>query len=141
MARRMYDLDNGTEDIKVKNIITENLLFNVDPDKNPYQYIAVDDSQNIIIENLTEGIILKDGYEHNFIISDEGFRFSYNDEPSLLLMNSSASFFFPVYFSPYTTALRPTSISEGAVIYDSTLKKCILWNGTAWINLDGTALS
>jgi len=45
------------------------------------------------------------------------------------------------YFSPYTTALRPTNLNEGAVIYDSTLKKCILWNGTAWVNLDGTALS
>jgi hypothetical protein len=24
--------------------------------------------------------------------------------------------------------------------YDSTLKKKILWNGTAWTNLDGTSL-
>lgn len=40
----------------------------------------------------------------------------------------------------YTTAERPTA-NEGTIIYDSTLKKCILYNGTSWVNLDGTALS
>lgn len=39
-----------------------------------------------------------------------------------------------------TTANRPASTNEGKVLYDSTLKKCILWNGSAWTNLDGTAL-
>lgn len=34
------------------------------------------------------------------------------------------------------------SYKEGQVIYDSTLtpKKMKMWNGTAWVNLDGTAL-
>lgn len=38
---------------------------------------------------------------------------------------------------------RPTLISndEGFQYYDSTLKKMILWNGTAWVNLDGTPLA
>lgn len=42
-----------------------------------------------------------------------------------------------------TTEQRPTNtiISEGFEYYDSTLKKMILWNGTAWTNLDGTALT
>lgn len=37
---------------------------------------------------------------------------------------------------------RPTLISsdEGFEYYDSTLKKKILWNGTEWVNLDGTPL-
>ena len=30
---------------------------------------------------------------------------------------------------------------EGYEYYDTTLKKTILWNGTAWVNLDGTELS
>ena len=30
---------------------------------------------------------------------------------------------------------------EGQIIYDSTIKKMKLWNGTAWVNLDGTALA
>lgn len=42
-----------------------------------------------------------------------------------------------------TTEQRPTNtiISEGFEYYDSTLKKMILWNGTAWTNFDGTALT
>ena len=38
---------------------------------------------------------------------------------------------------------RPTLslINEGFEYYDSTLKKKILWDGTAWVNLDGTELS
>ena len=40
------------------------------------------------------------------------------------------------------TSQRPTltAIDEGFEYYDSTLKKKILWNGTAWTNMDGTAL-
>ena len=30
---------------------------------------------------------------------------------------------------------------EGYEYYDTTLKKKILWNGTAWVNLDGTELA
>ncbi len=42
-----------------------------------------------------------------------------------------------------TTDQRPvdTIISEGFQYYDSTLKKMILWNGTTWTNLDGSALA
>lgn len=41
-----------------------------------------------------------------------------------------------------TTAQRPTPTAsdEGFEYYDSTLKKKILWNGTKWVNIDGTAL-
>lgn len=41
------------------------------------------------------------------------------------------------------TASRPALISAdaGFQYYDSTLKKSILWNGTAWVNMDGTALA
>lgn len=42
-----------------------------------------------------------------------------------------------------TTDNRPilASINEGFEYYDSTLKKKILWNGSTWTNLDGTALT
>lgn len=36
---------------------------------------------------------------------------------------------------------RPSNVSEGYEYYDNTLKKKILWNGTAWVNMDGTELS
>ena len=41
-----------------------------------------------------------------------------------------------------TNPNRPTeNLVEGFEYYDSTLKKKILWNGTEWTNLDGSALS
>lgn len=42
-----------------------------------------------------------------------------------------------------TTDNRPilASINEGFEYYDSTLKKKILWNGSTWTNLDGSALT
>lgn len=41
-----------------------------------------------------------------------------------------------------TTAERPTldSTYEGFEYYDSTLKKKVLWNGIAWVNMDGSSL-
>lgn len=41
------------------------------------------------------------------------------------------------------TSERPSlqSTEEGFEYYDSTLKKKILWNGVAWVNIDGTELS
>ena len=41
-----------------------------------------------------------------------------------------------------TTTKRPTlsSADEGFEYYDSTLKKKVLWNGTAWVNMDGSSL-
>ena len=46
-------------------------------------------------------------------------------------------------YSKGTTSERPSSgdISDGFSYYDITLKKAILWNGTTWVNMDGTALA
>ena len=40
------------------------------------------------------------------------------------------------------TSKRPnlTTTDDGFEYYDTTLKKKILWNGTEWVNIDGTAL-
>ena len=35
---------------------------------------------------------------------------------------------------------KPNASDEGFEFYDSTLKKKILWNGTKWVNIDGTEL-
>ena len=99
MARRMYDLDNGTENIKVKSVETDSIFWR-----------------------------------------DE-FAYSVGVDDKIIFNKTGAFFMVSAYFPPYITADRPISQGEGAVIYDSTLKKCILWNGTAWVNLDGTALS
>lgn len=43
--------------------------------------------------------------------------------------------------SDYITATISGSYKEGQTIYDPSLKKMKLWNGSAWVNLDGTALT
>lgn len=40
----------------------------------------------------------------------------------------------------YISATIDGSYKEGQILYDSSLKKMKLWNGTAWVNMDGTAL-
>ena len=127
----MYDLDNGTEDIKVKKIRLEYNTIYIEKEADGYLHII----------NQIEGIYLETGYGSQVVIDDGGFNVLINNEELTVITNNGSLFKVPVYFSPYTTALRPTSATEGAVIYDSILKKCILWNGTAWVNLDGTVLS
>ena len=98
MARRMYDLDNGTEDVKVKDIAA---------------------AGNVSVATLT----VANG-RHN------------------LSSAAGASFGGYVRFPTWSSATRPTITGEqGSVIYDNDLAKLILWNGTAWVNLDGTPLS
>lgn len=41
----------------------------------------------------------------------------------------------------YITATIEGGYKEGQMLYDNSLKKMKLWNGTSWVNLDGTALS
>lgn len=40
-----------------------------------------------------------------------------------------------------TTANRPTEVNAGFQYFDTSLSKYICWNGTAWVNLDGTPLT
>ena len=42
--------------------------------------------------------------------------------------------------SDYITATISGNYKEGQMLYDGSLKKMKLWNGSAWVNLDGTAL-
>lgn len=40
----------------------------------------------------------------------------------------------------YITATISGTYKEGQILYDSSLKKMKLWNGSAWVNIDGTTL-
>jgi len=40
----------------------------------------------------------------------------------------------------YPTSSRPSTNYSGQIIYDLDLKKKIAWNGTEWVNLDGSSL-
>lgn len=136
MKTKANTLIEDGQDVKVKNITTENIFI----EGNSIS-IKKDDDGHLEIENQSEGIILKDGYDDDIRISDEGIIFVLGGEQRLNVTNTEAFFKSSIRFASYTTALRPIYINEGAVIYDSTLKKCILYNGTAWVNLDGTALA
>ena len=45
------------------------------------------------------------------------------------------------YFNIGKTEHRPSDRGIGTQFYDTTLKKYIVWNGTQWTNMDGTALA
>lgn len=75
-----------------------------------------------------------------------GFAPSYKDEINpLFFLNGQVvdAQGFPKYLIRGITYNRPTLTENhaGAEYYDTTLKKKILWNGTAWVNLDGTELA
>ena len=40
-----------------------------------------------------------------------------------------------------TTENRPSNVDIGFIYKDTTLNKLILWEGTKWVNLDGTELA
>lgn len=49
----------------------------------------------------------------------------------------------PVYKEPLnigTTEQRPKGVNVGFIYKDNTINKLIIWNGTEWANMDGTAL-
>ena len=120
MARRMYDLDNGTENIKVKDITCNKITAVTSAITTEYDDL-------VVVGNLSIGqagsLIIGQG---RHVVSSSG----------------GASFSDYVRFPVVSTANRPILTGEvGSVIYDADLGKLIIWNGTAWVNLDGTALS
>jgi len=135
MKTKANTLIEDGQDIKVKSISTDEI--HLGDDSNSIKR----DSGYTQIENKDAGIRLKDDFGNTLIINDEGYKLYVSGEKKIFSIDSSEAFFdVIVTFPAFTTALRPTYADEGAVIYDSTLKKCILYNGTAWVNLDGTAL-
>ena len=48
---------------------------------------------------------------------------------------------FPSYYFDIDTMNIQGNYAEGQILYDSSLKKQKLWNGSEWVNLDGTSLS
>lgn len=136
MARRMYDLDNGTENIKVKSLdaslITSNGEKSLEYDSlSSILYIGHYDLPTTYITS--ENVFIDTDYNGGICLDQNGMTLSTADDTSIQCVS-------PLTLSSHSTAQRPTTL-EGSIIYDTTLKKCILYNGTAWVNLDGTALS
>lgn len=108
----MYDLDNGTENINIKTLKVNSQL-------------AI----------RTAGTVLTIGglpVTEELVIQAETIN---------LQTELGVNITGVVALSGFTTAERPTTVYEGTILYDQTIKKCILYNGTDWVNLDGTALS
>lgn len=80
------------------------------------------------IFNQSNNYVYYKGEEH--IYYPDGFIFKKNGETAVRRKDG-------------TTAQRPTleNTDAGFHFYDTTLKKYICWNGTAWTNFDGTALT
>ncbi len=115
MARRMYDLDNGTENIKVKELVADKITAVTSAITTEYDSLVI--KGNLTIGPSPSGT-------HNFSAS------------------GGVAFGNYVRFPSWSTATRPTLTgAAGSVIYDTDLAKLILWNGTAWVNLDGSPLS
>lgn len=57
-----------------------------------------------------------------------------------VVLNRTKVFPMGCNISDYITATIQNQYAEGQVLYDPDLKKMKLWNGTSWVNLDGTAL-
>lgn len=111
MARRMYDLDNGTENIKVKDITCNKITAVTSA-------ITTECDDIQVIGSITVG-----HGRHQ------------------LSATGGASFMGFVKFPGVTSGTRPNVTGlHGVVIYDATLGKLILWNGTTWVNIDGTSL-
>ena len=145
MARRMYDLDNGTENIKVKEIVANKITAVTSEITTEYDDLVVNgilivkgggSSDNITIGSGSGGNpdYIKSNARLDLMIASTVVATVFQDE---MLLNRSLT------FAGYPTLGRPNKHGAvaGSVIYDSDLAKLILWNGTAWVNLDGTALS
>lgn len=80
------------------------------------------------IFNQSNNYVYYKGEEH--IYYPDGFIFKKNGETAVRRKDG-------------TTAQRPTleNTDAGFHFYDTTLKKYICWNGTAWTNFDGTTLT
>ena len=125
--KRLNDLLSGKENIKVKSIDSPIIdTKHLRGENGEFSIFLYSDKIHVYYEYA----------EKNWYFNNDG-SFESEDEIKSYIVTAQAELKLP----SYTSALRPTSQDEGSIIYDSTLKKCILYNGTAWVNLDGTALA
>lgn len=135
--KKMIDVISGKEKIKVDGIESAGMITVADNVR-----ITVDGGNNALFVGTQAGVHLVDAFGNELILNDDGLTFAWAGTTDVFTCNFDVfALFKPLILVNYTTAQRPAAPNDGTIIYDSTLKKCILWNGTAWVNLDGTALS
>lgn len=100
-------------------VVAVNDIYKYQADSNNYYLTLPTDIRNFYI-----AFFKKDAVDFNYVLQLRGIR--------TLLREHSLSGLF-------TNA--PTNVPAGYIYQAIDLDKAILWSGTAWVNLDGTALS
>lgn len=129
----MYHTDTSDNDITFEN------LSDYDPPKGPSTNFHLHDIEHrytVGIDITSLSFTIPDNiktFDISFNKTFEDIRIYYidNKTPEIKLIKIEDS---------GTTNDRPNIKEEGRTYYDTDLKKMILWNGTAWVNMDGTAL-
>ena len=128
-----YMFGNKVEDINISFSDFDNKFAN-DTICNKYYYNADDDIVTFICETEANFYHLTNECKRQDIIkyNNHVYRFSPN-----------IGKFVSTDKTVGTSSERPnlTNLDEGFEYYDTTLKKKIIWNGTTWVNIDGTELS
>ena len=102
--------------------------------RNSPDSIALGDVTRII--NSREAIVIgKDigvnGEDRVVKIGNDSNRLELSNSGILSLVGTKASFKLP----SYATGNLPSGVAEGTIVYNSTVKRPTVWNGTTWINL------
>jgi len=140
----MYDLDNGTENIKVKDITCNKITAVTSAITTEYDALVINGVLTVkgwgSEANITIGS--EPGGHPDYIKSNSGLDLIVEDVTVASLNTHRLALNRVLKFAKYSTIERPFLLESynGSVIYDTTLGKLILWNGTAWVNLDGTSL-
>lgn len=148
---------DGTR-VALKNIeVSENIIKNCgrNADKNAvncaYILLRHSDKENVIFKhNILEKTDDHTVYAsfYNLSTANSTHKNVYFGKDNIIKTNNPAHMLITNYnqlsnimYDEGATALRPTIANKGFTFYDSTIGKMIMWNGSAWVNLDGTALA
>ena len=110
-------------------------FYNLTANKGLYK-ISFSEALNEVPDNVKKiGIII------TFLDTDSKWRvFHFNGTSKQQWFQTSLWEEYKISSSKGTTKEKPVAPEEGYEYYDSNLKKKILYNGTSWVNIDGTVL-
>lgn len=128
-----YMFGNKVEDINISFSDFDNKFTN-DMICNKYLYNGSDNIVTYICETEANFHHLANECEKQDIIKYANKKYKFNPSIGKFVSTDKIA---------GTSSERPnlTNLDEGFEYYDTTLKKKIIWNGTTWVNFDGTELS
>lgn len=90
-------------------------------------------NNNTNVTIYTDSIPINKTFVENDILICNGIKYIYHNNNWIIPAQG--------LLSNNTTANRPTNPTTGQMFFDTTLSKCIVYNGTAWVNVDGSTLT